>query len=148
MAKAARADGAPEALVVHCSDHRFQSGFREFLWGGLGLRTYALISTPGGGHFLTLENVLPKVARVGRESMTFHAERARPSRIVLVGHDDCLFFKERVQFFFPKGDLHAKQTENLRRARAVASERFPGLPVEVYFARALAGGTLEFVPVE
>jgi hypothetical protein len=143
-----RADGAPEALVVHCSDHRFQAGFREFLQKGLGLSTYALLSTPGGGHFLTLEHFLPKVAKVGRESMTFHVERAGPRRIVLVGHDDCLFFKERAQHLFRGSDLNAKQAENLRRARAVATERFPGLPVDVYFAHAHGDGALEFAPVD
>jgi hypothetical protein len=142
-----RVDAAPEALVVHCSDHRFQAGFREFLAMGLGLSTYALIATPGGGHFLTLEHVLPKVAKIGRQSMAFHVDRARPRRIVLVGHDDCLFFRERVEFFVRGPDLNAKQAANLRRARAIAVERFPGLPVDLFFAHALADGSLEFTAV-
>ena len=140
-------DAAPEALVVHCSDHRFQAGFREFLTEGLGLSSYALISTPGGGHVLTLENVLPKVARVGRQSMAFHVGRARPRRIVLVGHDDCLFFRDRVELFLRGPDLAAKQAANLRRARAIAAERFPGLPVDLFFARARADGSLEFTAI-
>ena len=86
--------------------------------------------------------------RVGRQSIGFHLERAAPRRIVLVGHDDCLFFRDRVQFFLPGDDLNAKQAANLRRARAVAAERFPGLPVDVYFAHARADGSLEFAPVD
>lgn len=146
-ARARMAGGAPEALVVHCSDHRFQQGFREFLTRGLGLATYALIATPGGGHFLTLENVLPKVAKVGRQSMAFHVHRARPRRVVLVGHEDCLFFRERVELFLPGIDTNAKQAANLRRARTIAGEVFPGLPVELYFAHALADGSLEFAAI-
>src|SRR5216117_224243 len=132
--EARRHEGTPDALVIHCSDHRFQRSFREFLAEGLKLPSYALIAMPGGGHFLSLEYVLPKYANVGMQSVRFHLKRARPRRIVLIGHDDCLFFKERIQFYYSEPDLHAKQAANLRKARAIVEERFPGLPVELFFA--------------
>ena len=38
-----------DVLVVHCSDHRFQAGLREFLNQGLNLQdNYDLLAIPGG----------------------------------------------------------------------------------------------------
>jgi hypothetical protein len=141
-------EGTPDALVVHCSDHRFQHSFREFLAEGLKLSSYALIATPGGGHFFSLEHVLPKYAKVGMQSVRFHLERARPKRIVLIGHDDCLFFKERVEFYYPEPDPRAKQAANLRKARAIVEERFPDLPVELFFAEMKPHGSVRFVSID
>ena len=147
LSEARREDGAPDALVLHCSDHRFQSGFREFLAEGLGLSSYALIAIPGGGHFLSMEYLFPKLAKTGLESMSFHIKRAKPHRVILIGHDDCRFFKERLEFYFPEGDLKKKQTANLRKARAIVLERFPGLPVELFFVEADPAGSLQFIAI-
>jgi hypothetical protein len=144
---ALRGHGTPEALVLHCSDHRFQHANHEFLAEGLRLPTYALISIPGGGHFLSLERVLPKYAKIGSQAIAFHVKRARPGRFVLIGHEDCLFFKEKAQYFFSEADMAEKQMANLRRARAVLAERFPGLPVDTYFAAGDPEGPVRFVPV-
>ena len=35
QSEARRHEGTPDALVIHCSDHRFQRSFREFLVEGL-----------------------------------------------------------------------------------------------------------------
>jgi hypothetical protein len=147
QSEARRHEGTPDALVIHCSDHRFQHSFREFLAEGLKLPSYALIAMPGGGHFFTLEYVLPKYAKVGMQSVRFHLERARPHRIVLIGHDDCLFFKERVQFYYSEPDLHAKQAAGLRKARAIAEVQFPGLPVELFFADTRPDGSVQFLRI-
>jgi hypothetical protein len=144
---ARRGHAAPEALVLHCSDHRFQEANREFHAEGLRLPSYALISMPGGGHFLSLERVLPKYAKIGSQALAFHVKRARPGRIVVIAHDDCLFFKEKAQFFFVEAAFAEKQAANLRRARAVLQERFPGLPIELYYAAAEPDGPVRFTPV-
>jgi hypothetical protein len=146
--RATRHHGPPDALVLHCSDHRFQAANHEFLDEGLRLSSYALISFPGGGHFFSLALVLPKFAKVCLQSVAFHVKRARPRRIVLVAHDDCLFFREKVQFFFPEATFAEKQAANLRRARTVLAERFPDLPVEIYYADGDPDGPVRFSRVE
>jgi hypothetical protein len=141
------AEASAEAVVIHCSDHRFQDGFREFLTNFLRLRSYALLAIPGGGHFLPVEQLLPKFAKVSLQSLSFLVKRGRPSREILIGHADCLFFKERLQFFFPETDFDQKQFANLRRAREAIRGQFPGLAVELYFADAQADGSVRFLQV-
>ena len=141
-------DAATQAIAIHCSDHRFQTGFHEFLTEGLKLTSYALQAIPGGGHYVTLEHVMPKFFNVSLQSLSFLVKRTRSPRIILIGHDDCLFFKERVQFFFSEPGLNQKQIANLKRARNALLERFPGLSVELYFADFVEGGSIEYRIIE
>jgi hypothetical protein len=143
-----REEPAAEAVVIHCSDHRFQGVFREFLAEGLKLGAYGLLALPGGGHFIPLEQWLPKFAKTGLQSLSFLVKRGKPRKVILIGHDDCLFFKERVQFFFPEADLNQKQLANLRQARRAVRERFPELAVELYFADAQPDGAVQFLRIE
>jgi hypothetical protein len=142
-----RQDAANEAVVVHCSDHRFQQGFREFLSEGLGLNSYALLAIPGGGHFGSLEQLQPKWAKVGFQSLKFLVRRTGARRIILVGHDDCLFFKEQLQFSFTDLDLNQKQFASLKRAVRAFAEWFPHAGVELYFAGADSAGSLQFMKI-
>ena len=148
VANARRNDSANEAVVIHCSDHRFQQGFREFLSEGLGLGSYALLAIPGGGHFSSMGDMLPKFAKVGLQSVKFLVTRTGANRIILIAHDDCLYFKEVLQFFFTEPDLNGKQLANLKRARRVLLEWFPRARVELYFAGADSTGSLQFLSVE
>ncbi len=148
IATATRQDSANEAGVIHCSDHRFQKSFREFLSEGLGLGSYALLAIPGGGHFSSMGDLLPKFAKVGLQSVKFLVTRSGANRIILIAHDDCLYFKEILQFFFTEPDLHGKQLANLKRARRVLLEWFPRARVELYFAGADSTGSLQFTGVE
>lgn len=147
-ATARRQDSVNEAVVIHCSDHRFQQGFREFLSEGLGLGSFALLAMPGGGHFSSMGDLLPKFAKVGLQSLKFLVTRSGANRIILIAHDDCLYFKEVLQFFFTEPDLNGKQLANLKRARRVLLEWFPGARVELYFAGADSTGSLQFLSVE
>lgn len=148
VAKAKRNDSANQAVIVHCSDHRFQQGFREFLSEGLGLGSYALLSIPGGGHFSSMGDLLPKFAKVGLQSLKFLIRRTGANRIILIAHDDCLYFKEYLQFYLPERDLNEKQLTNLRRARGVLLDWFPQARVELYFTDADSAGSLQFLSVE
>jgi hypothetical protein len=141
-------DSASEAVVVHCGDHRFQRGFYEFLTEGLRLASYALQSVPGGGHFVTLEHLMPKFYSVNLQSLSFLLKRTGSPRVILIGHDDCLFFKERVQFFFTEPEFNQKQVANLKKARNALQERLPGKRVELYFADSNRDGSVEFRNIE
>jgi hypothetical protein len=138
-------DSPTDAVAIHCSDHRFQTGFREFLIDGLKLDSYALLSVPGGGHFLSLELYMPKFTKANLQSLSFLIKRTSARRIILIGHSDCLFFRDRAEFLFAEKEFDQKQTASLRAARNRLLERFPLSSVELYFARADADGVLAFI---
>lgn len=141
-------DRATESIVIHCSDHRFQSGFREFLTHGLKLGSYALLAVPGGGHFLSLETYMPKFTKANLQSLSFLVKRTGARRIILIGHDDCLFFRDRAEFLFAEKEFRQKQAANLRMARNWLRERFSLLAVEIHFAQSDEDGCLTFVRME
>lgn len=146
-ARAMREDLPCEAVVLHCSDNRFQVTFNEFLTSALGLRSYVLIAIPGGAHFVPLEAYLPKFAKTGFQSLSFMVKRAKPRRVILVGHDDCLFFKERLQFFSVEADFNQRQLVNLIKARSILADKYAGLAVELYFADVGADRSVKFANV-
>jgi carbonic anhydrase len=137
-----------EAVVVHCSDHRFQEGFREFLSEGLGLRSYALLAIPGGAHFGSMAELQPKFAKVGLQSAKFLINRSGARRIIVIGHDDCLFFKDQLQFFFTEEELNRKQISSLKKAGVVLREWLPRATTELYFADSDSAGNLQFLSIE
>ena len=146
--KAVRTTVANQAMAIHCSDHRFQDAFREFLTEGLGLGSYALIAIPGGGHFTSLTEIMPKFAKVGFQSLSFLIQRTGARRIILVGHEDCLFFKEFLGFYFDEAHLHDKQFAGLRKASRALRERFEGQSIELYFADAGSDNRIQFLKIE
>ena len=146
--RATEAKIANRAVAVHCSDHRFQEAFREFLTEGLGLITYTPLSIPGGGHFGSSEEVMPKFAKAGFQSVAFLLKRTGAERIILIGHADCLFFKDQLQFFFIDDGLNQKQFASLLKARRVLRERFEGAIVEAYLADIGPDGHVKFLKIE
>jgi len=132
------------ALVVHCSDPRYQPHFQDFLRNGLGLQQYALLAAPGGVHPLTLTQYLPKFAWTGWKWVNFLGDLIGPARIVLIGHDDCRWYK-RAQFLHLHGGKDAAQHGDLQRVKAELQERFPGAAVEAWFAT-LEGQEARFNP--
>ena len=147
-AKAGRNTVANEAIAIHCSDQRFQDAFREFLTEGLRLKSYALISIPGGGHFTSLTEIMPKFAKVGFQSLSFMIQRTGARRVILVGHEDCLFFGELLRFYFTEAHLHDKQFASLRKAGGAIRERFAGQSVEIYFADASSDNSIQFLKID
>jgi len=147
-AKSRLAGGVNRAVVIHCSDHRFQEAFREFLSEGLGLDSYAPLVIPGGPYFCSLEQLQPKFAKAGFQSVSFLIKRTGARRIVILGHRECLFFKDYLQFFFPQPDLNRKQFGALGICAAALSDRFEGSGVEIYFADAGDDGSVNFLRIE
>ena len=124
----------PEALVIHCSDPRYQAHFQEFLHRALGYESYELIAVPGGPQFLTLSEYLPKFAWTGWRWTRFLVDVAKPTRAVLIAHENCRWYMDR-RFWQYTGDLRARQIEDLARVKREMESRFPGIDVDTYFAR-------------
>ena len=123
---------APEAMVIYCSAARYQQHFEEFLVEGLKLENYSLLAIPGGIHALVLLDYLPKFSWVGWRWTKFLVDADRPPRIVLIGHEDCRWYKH----LFPVATRTSIDliTSDLRRAREGLTERFPKVRVDLYYA--------------
>lgn len=124
----------PEAFVIHCSDPRYQPHFNEFLRGHLGLHSYGLIVAPGGAQLLRVVDALPKFSWAGWRWAKFLMDVTRPPKVILLGHDDCRWYGEG-PFWQRRGDPKAHVLDDLRKVRTEIAERFPNVPVELYFAR-------------
>jgi hypothetical protein len=139
-----RVEAAP--VVVHCSDPRYQPHFQDFLRNGLGLDHYALIAVPGGSQFLTLALYLPKFSWVGWRWMKFVLDLTKPSRVILIAHDDCRWYLD-MRFGHDALRVREKMLDDLRKVRAELAERLgPTARIETYFAR-LEGDSAHFEPV-
>lgn len=138
----AAAEPGPPALVVHCSDARYLPHFQDFLGQGLGLERYTLIAVPGGAHALTLAEYLPKFSWAGWRWVAFLENLFQPPRVILIGHDDCRWYKD-ARFHHLHGGSDDRQHEDLRRVKAEMQARFPRVAVETWFAR-LEGAEARF----
>lgn len=128
-----RADA--EVLVVHCSDHRFQAGMREFLNEGLKLgENYDLLALPGGPQCLTLVEYLPKFAWASGRWFRFLVENHELNRLVLLAHQDCGWYKSLPLHLHSSAEPRQRQEEDLRRAHRSLMREFPHLQVELYYA--------------
>ena len=121
-------------VVIHCSDPRYQPHFQDFLRNALRLAHYPLIAVPGGAHFLTLAEYLPKFSWVGWRWLKFVVDLTKPRRIILMGHDDCRWYLDS-RFTHDPARVREKVIDDMRRVRGAISERFPQAAVELYYAR-------------
>ncbi len=124
-----------DVLVVHCSDHRFQAGFYEFLNSNLNLNeNYDLLVIPGGPQCLTLVEYLPKFSWASWKWFRFLVEAHELKRLILIAHQDCGWYKELPFHLHSSSEPRGRQEEDLRRVRQALRHDFPELSVELYFA--------------
>ena len=124
-----------DALVVHCSDHRFQAGHHEFLNLALKLgENYDLLSLPGGAQALALVEYLPKFAWAGWKWIHFLIDQHGLKRVILIAHQDCGWYKFLPTFLHAMADPRAKQEDDLRRIREMLLKENHELRVELYYA--------------
>ncbi len=138
-------DPKPGAIVIHCSDPRFQAAFEEFLEHELGLvkGQYIPIVVGGGAGVLGHPEQLPKEFKFLKERLE-HYRQIFPTarRIILINHEGCRYYenlKTRTlgalgsRFAFPPN--HAREDLSLvaRAFRQLLSHL--GYSVEFYYAK-------------
>jgi hypothetical protein len=77
-----------DAIVVHCSDPRFQKAFRMFLARDLNIKEPIPIIIPGGVYDLVSPARI-KAARQLMQQLEFLIKENRVQRIVFLHHEDC-----------------------------------------------------------
>jgi len=123
-----------DALVVHCSDHRFQAGLQEFLNNGLKLNgNYDVLAIPGGPQCLTLVEYLPKFSWASGKWFRYLIENHELGRLILMAHQDCGWYRQLPFHLFGSSDPRQRQEEDLRRARRTLAAQFPEVQVELYY---------------
>jgi hypothetical protein len=130
------------AAAVYCSDGRFGEHFEDFLHNGLGLRRYDRLVVPGGaaclaGHFLACREEDGLV-----EQLRFLIRAHGLQRLVLIAHQDCAFYSERLHV--PAPQLETRQQEDMQIAVARIRSIARSLAVEAFFARKHPDGTIRF----
>ena len=90
---------------------------------------------------------LPSALEPAQRALRKVLERYSPSRVVLVGHSECLIYDTVGAWTDRPERIRALQEEHLSAARDALSAWFPRTGVELYYAQ-MTGGRLEFHRVE
>ena len=139
-------DGEPVAIVVHCSDPRFQKAFGEFIKGQLGLKDgeYIPLVISGGVASLSEPLKLPKEFKFMKERIEYFLERFDSiTRIVLINHEDCKHYdvlKDIIGGLFLRHAptmVERQQRDLLGVAKTLLGLFRPNLKLDLYFARFL-----------
>ncbi len=127
--------GETDALAIHCGDYRFQAAFYEFLNHDLALDgNYDLLVIPGGPLSLTLFEYLPKFQWASWKWLRFFVEQHRVSRLILIQHQDCAFYKTMPLHLHMSPEPRERQIQDLRRVKESMKKDLPQLSVELYYA--------------
>lgn len=139
------ADLKPDAIVIHCSDPRFQPAFEQFLANELGLVKggYVPIVVGGGGGVLGHPEQLPKEFKFIKERLE-HYRKVFPTirRVVLINHEECRYYESlKVKTLAFLGPRLAISPEHAREDLSLVSRAFHkllshlGWTIELYYAR-------------
>jgi hypothetical protein len=133
----------PEALVIHCSDPRYQKAFREFTTRELGLEDghYIPLIVPGSVASLCVGTFLPKNLKIMKEQIELLLQHSSTERIVLINHEGCRAYgaiAEKLEHLITT-TVSAKQVDDLKFAAGLIRQiahRYGGhIQVEMYMAR-------------
>lgn len=132
----------PKAVVIHCSDPRFQEAFRRFVANDLGLKEgeWIPIAVAGGGAALSRPMELPKEFKFMRERLELFKDHFGKTltRIVIINHEDCAWYKDMSSSLLgalckhvhvPREDMNLL-TQVFKRVLAHL-----GLTLELYYAK-------------
>lgn len=133
------------AVAVYCSDGRFGEHVDEFLQVGLGLPHYDRLAVPGGAACLAGHSKTHREEKATIEQLRFLIAVHEIQRVVLVAHQGCAFYLERLQV--PPPQVEPMQREDA--AKAVERVRELGFngDVDAYFL-SLDGESIRFVAID
>jgi hypothetical protein len=142
---AARPEVAPEAVVVYCSDPRFQAAFDQFIEKELRLAKGEFIPlvVAGGAGVLAHPERLPKEFKFMRDRLElFVRHHSSIKRIVLINHEDCAYYRmlaEKIPAFLghPAGGPAHRSREDMELIGVVFGRLLAhlGVQTELYYAR-------------
>ena len=147
-------DRKPIAIVVHCSDPRFQKAFGEFIKGELGLKDgeYIPFVISGGVAAMSEPLKLPKEFKFMKDRIElFLGLFDSIKRIVPINHEDCRHYDALKDLLGGLFHRHAptmeerQQRDLLGVARTLLGLFRPNLNLELYYAKFLDPGHKQIV---
>ena len=135
-----RAESA--AAAIYCSDGRFGEQFDDFLHNGLKLPRCDRLAVPGGPAALAGHLLAHREEEALVEQLRFLIRVHDLERVVLIAHQDCAFYGERLHVPAPR--LETRQREDMQAAAERLRSLSRSLAVEQFFARKQADGTVRF----
>ena len=142
-------EGKPDALVIHCSDPRFQSAFHDFLHDELIIKMPAVIAVPGSVGSFGVQSFLPKNWYTLKNQIEFMAKHNNFPRVILINHDDCKGYAQIAHLFRGAKSLVSEQRKHLfALAGFIQKEFLSGARFELYQAKIVNNGDKEYVDFE
>jgi hypothetical protein len=124
------------AAAVYCADGRYGEQMDQFLHEGLGLPRYDRVAVPGGAACLARHATFERAAL--ERQLRFLIEAHALTRIVLIAHHDCGYYKHRVRL--PTGrSIAQQQAIDLKKSADEIRLWCPEVEVEAYFANPAEG---------
>ena len=134
-----------QAVAVYCSDGRFGEQVDDLLQNALQLPGYDRLALPGGGACLAHHFSTYREEEAALSQLRFLVEAHSLQRVVLIAHEDCAFYTERLHV--SQLQLETRQREDLEKAVSRVRGLAHGLTVVAYFARK-QGDRICFEPLE
>jgi hypothetical protein len=135
----------PDAVVVYCSDPRFQQAFEEFLENELALTKgdYIPLVIGGGAGVLGHPEILPKEFKFLKDRLEAYRDIFPTARrIILINHEDCRYYAALKQKTLPfLGSRLAPSPEHAREDLSLVARTFQlflshlGYTIEFYYAK-------------
>jgi hypothetical protein len=137
------------AAAVYCSDGRYGEAMDEFLHDCLGLPHYDRVAIPGGAACLAGHLLAMRERGALERQLRFLVESHELTRVVLIAHQDCGFYKHNVHpSKLRQKPLEEIQFGDLAAVAGLLRDFRRDLVVDGYFARRVEGGVrFEGVPV-
>lgn len=132
------------AAAIYCADGRYNDQADEFLHTQLHLPRYDRVAIPGGAACLAPHALAMRERGALEKQLRFLIEAHALSRVILIAHEDCGFYKHVLRLRTP---LEPQQHADLRLVAAAIRSWSSGVQVETYFARKVEG-FVQFEPVD
>ena len=124
------------AAAVYCSDGRYGEQMDQFLHEGLGLPRYDRVAVPGGAACLAGHAAFERTAL--ERQLRFLIEAHALTRVVLIAHHECGFYKHRVRLRAGRS-IAEQQAIDLKRSAEEIRLWCPEVEVEAYYANPADG---------
>jgi hypothetical protein len=130
------------AAAVYCSDGRFGHQFDDLLQNALKLPRYDRLAVPDGAACIASHYSTYREEEGVVEQLRFLIEVHRLERIVLIAHENCAFYLERLNV--SPLQLETQQIEDMQKAVRRVQSLSNELQVDAYFARIRSDRTVRF----
>ena len=131
-----------QAAAVYCSDGRFGEQFDDLMHNALRLPQYDRLAVPGGPACLARHFSTYREEDGVSEQLQFLVKVHKLQRVVLIAHQGCAFYTERLQI--SALHLETQQHDDMQKAVERVRSIGPNLRIEAFFARKKHDGTIHF----